>query len=131
MKKMQILVIVSLFMSIICYADAEASLYKTTSASKSYTQQITKQAKHDKTSVVIKKQPQPKLNLSLTKDIKAKVRKDDKMQQQDKIQTVLPNLFSQSLGEATFGISGSLIKSVDVKEKGDVDGARIQFKFKQ
>lgn len=43
---------------------------------------------------------------------------------------VLPDLFNSN-GQESFGIRGDVIKSVHLKERGDIDGANIQFIFRR
>lgn len=50
---------------------------------------------------------------------------------EDSLSGVLPDLFNMPTGQDRFGIRGDVIKSVDLKEKGDVDGANIQFIFRR
>ncbi|UYZ84927.1 hypothetical protein MTZ49_05015 [Entomomonas sp. E2T0] len=50
---------------------------------------------------------------------------------EDSIGGVLPDLFNMPTGQDRFGIRGDVIKSVDLKEKGDIDGANIQFIFRK
>lgn len=47
------------------------------------------------------------------------------------INEVLPDLFNAPTGQESFGIRGDVIKSVHLKERGDIDGANIQFIFRQ
>lgn len=46
------------------------------------------------------------------------------------VNEVLPDLFNSNAQES-FGIRGDVIKSVHLKERGDIDGANIKFIFRQ
>lgn len=134
MRNILIFFFITFFINIVCYAEAENSSQKHRIFYHNNTHQAVKQSKHNKIIKGYKEkknQEQRKLNLSLPKDIMAKVRKDKKTEQSDDLHDVLPNLFVPSSDAANFGISAGLIKSVNMKEKGDIDGAKIQFRFKQ
>lgn len=48
------------------------------------------------------------------------------------VESVLPDFFNnKKTKDSKFGITGNTINSVDLRERGEVDGAEIQFHFRQ
>lgn len=124
MFKCHILTLLITFFTMSAVADEQNQIHHQ-SFEKKYKSKLVKGTSNEK------KVTNRKLNLVLPKDIMAKVRRDEKFQQRDKPNKVLPDLFDENQTQTSFGITGDFIKRADIKERGDIDGAEIQFHFKK
>lgn len=128
---MRILLIILLLVSTLGYADTESALQESMTIENNEGSNTIDMLGTSSFTTFTQHQDSRQLNLVLPKDIMAKVRKDENLQQRDRPEKVLPNLFNAGQEEADFGISAGLVKSADMKDRGDVDGAKIQIRFKQ
>lgn len=126
MFKRRLLIMIVTFITMSAIADTETVLHSNILQEKTNNLAVMKELNTNH-----KEENPRKLNLVLPKDIMARVRKDERMQQRDKPNKVLPNLFDKNQVTTGFGVTGDFIKSADIKERGDIDGAEIQFHFKQ
>ncbi|MFD1261812.1 hypothetical protein [Entomomonas asaccharolytica] len=132
MTKKLVTLLFSLFIPIV-YADVTYSLSNKTS-----TPHSAKQNKEQTQTTDLTQQLLSPLELPITKsplqnnkqrNIGASNKEFPKAE--NSVGGVLPDLFNGAAGQERFGIRGDVIKSVNLKERGDIDGANIQFIFRK
>lgn len=132
MTKKLIVLLLSLFVPLV-YADVLPSLLQQTPTSIIGKQQKTQNQQTDLTKELLNPVDLPMTQGQLSNKTQGNfgLSNNETTKAEDSISGVLPDLFNMPTGQERFGIRGDVIKSVDLKERGDIDGANIQFIFRK